>query len=95
MVLQCPTLTLMLPQTLTLTDKAGIYAATGDGVTELVIVLLHGGSVTLQFNFDQVIEHPITRHSSFIIHQVIEHPIIQVIEHPIIHSSFIIQSSSY
>ena len=42
-------------------DGAGTHEATGEGVTELVIALPHGGSVTVQFNPYLVIEHPIIR----------------------------------
>ena len=42
-------------------DGAGTHEATGEGVTELVMTLLHGGSVTVQFNPYLVIEHPIIR----------------------------------
>ena len=31
-------------------DRAGTHEATGEGVTQLVIALPHGGSVTVQFN---------------------------------------------
>ena len=40
-------------------DGAGTHKATGEGVTELVIALPHGGLVTVQFNPYLVIEHPI------------------------------------
>ena len=39
-------------------DRAGTHEATEEGVTELVIALAHGGSVTVQFNPYLVIEHP-------------------------------------
>ena len=42
-------------------DEAGTHEATGEGVTELVIVLPYGGLVTVQFNSYLVIEHPIIR----------------------------------
>ena len=41
-------------------DGGGAYEATGEGVTESVIVLSHGSSVTVQFNPYLLIEHPIT-----------------------------------
>ena len=42
-------------------DGAGTHEATGEGVTELMIALPHGSSVTVQFNPNLVIEHPIIR----------------------------------
>ena len=42
-------------------DEAGTSEATGEGVTELVIALPHGGSVAVQFNPYLVIEHPLMR----------------------------------
>ena len=44
-------------------DGAGTHEATGEGVTEKVIALPHGASVTVQFNpYNSLfIEHPIIR----------------------------------
>ena len=42
-------------------DGAGTHDATPEGVTKLVIGLLHGGSVTVQFHPYLVIEHLIIR----------------------------------
>ena len=42
-------------------DGPVTHEATGEGVTELVIALPHGGSVAIQFNPFLDIEHPIIR----------------------------------
>ena len=43
------------------TDGAGTRETTGEAVTELVIALPHGGSVTVDFDPYLVIERPIIR----------------------------------
>ena len=39
-------------------DGAGTHEVTGEGVTELVIALPHGGSVSVEFYSYLIIEHP-------------------------------------
>ena len=56
-------------------DGAGTNEATGEGITELVILLPHGGSVTIQFNPYRVSEHPVIRYP----YLVSEHPIIRCV----------------